>query len=314
MGWAALPAAISGVSSIGSGIKGKNAANEANQRQAQLDQTNQNFMNTGMGMMEGMQNQANNFLSGGGMAGDLMNQAQTGGAQFANQMQGLAGQLTGGAPSFDFATGQNTMDQTMSTFQNFANNQRNAAFDQAASGFTAQSGALDAALASRGMSRNSGVGAAALGNIAAEGGAAMAGLNRDLSNQAGQIGLDAAKFDVTRGLQEQDMASRFALGSAAQQAQNLGMAGDMYGQAYQNPLAMQQQMYQQNQVNPFLAMTGMSNPMDLLSMAFGGMSNATATAGANAAQGGAGMGAGLAGMTGQMWDFLSNKNSTPTGG
>lgn len=308
MGWELIPAAIGGISSIGSGVKGKQAANEANQRQAQLDQTNQQFMRQGMSMAEAMQNQANSFLQGGGVAGDLMDQARTGGAAFQGQLTDLANQLMGATPTFDFQSGSNLMDQTMQQFQDYATGARNTGFEGISRSFTQGNQALDAMLASSGMSADSGVGAAARGQMAAEGAGQMAGLERDLSAQLGQTALQGAQFDVNRILQEQGMGSQFALGAGAQRGQNLGMAGSLLGQAYQAPLAMQQQMYQQNQLNPFLSMMGMTNPMDFLSMAFGGMNQATQVAGGNAASGGAGMGAGLGNLTGQMFDYLSNKN------
>jgi len=309
MGWEMVPALIGGANAINSGIKGKNAAKEANQRQAQMDQHNSQFLNQGMSIMGDMQNRADSFLNGTtGEAARLADQARTGGAAFSGQMNNIAGQLMGNTPTFDFTQGSNIMDQSMAAFDQYATGARNSAREQAGAGMTAGGNALDAALAGRGISRNSGVAAGAMGDMAMQGAQQMVGLERDLSNQAAQSGLQATQFDVNRVLQEQGMGSQFALGSAAQRGQNLGMAGDMYGQAYTTPLAMQQQLYQQNQLNPYMQMQSMMNPMDLISMAMGGMQGATSTAGANAATGGAGMGSGMAGLTGQMWDYLSNKN------
>jgi len=236
----------------------------------------------------------------------------TGGAALKGQLTGIGDQLKGIDPSFNFQAGTDTMDQAMSAFQGFADNSRNSALEQAGTALTSGGDALDAAMASRGISRSSGVAAGAMGDMAMQGAQARVGLERDLSNQAGQIGLDATKFDINRMLQEQGMQSNFALQAGAQKGQNLANAGSAYSQAYTTPLGMQQDLYQQNQMNPYMQMMGMSNPMDLIGMAYQGFGNATAQAGQNAAQGGAGMGSGMAGMTSQMWDFLSNKNQPGT--
>ena len=312
MGWELIPAIIGGATSIGSGIKGKGAANKADQRQAQQDERGNLMMDTGMGMMKDFQNQAQNFLNGGGPGADLMDQARTGGSQLQDKLGGLAGQLEGATPTFDFEQGSNTMDQAMAGFDQFATGARANAREQAGQSVTAGSDSLDAALASRGISRNSGVAAGAMGDIMAQGSQGMVNLERDLANQGAQMGLDATKFDVNRLMQEQQMGSQFALGAGAQRGQNLGMAGNLYGQAYQAPLQMQQQMFQQNQMQPYMQLMGMSNPMDFINMAFGGGQQATAQAGQNAAAGGAGFGSGMAGLTSNMWDYLSNKNSGTT--
>jgi hypothetical protein len=200
------------------------------------------------------------------------------------------------------------MGQTMDTFNQFAGNQRAMAADQAGQAMTQGLQGLDTALADRGMARGSGVAAAGASQLAQGQAEQMAGLNRDLANQAGQLGLQGAQFDINRMLQEQQMGSQFALGAGAQRGQNLGMAGNMLGQAYQAPLQMQQQLFQQNQMNPYMQMMGMTNPMQMLQMGFGGAQQGLDYAAQNAMQGGAGFGAGMSNLTGQMFDFLSNKS------
>ena len=313
MSWELIPALIGGGTAVNSGIKGKQAGNEANARQRAQDGRSEQMMTTGMGMMEDFQNQGQAFLNGPtGDAGRLRTEAMTGGAALKGQLTGIGDQLKGIDPSFNFQAGTDTMDQAMSAFQGFADNSRNSALEQAGTALTSGGDALDAAMASRGISRSSGVAAGAMGDMAMQGAQARVGLERDLSNQAGQIGLDATKFDINRMLQEQGMQSNFALQAGAQKGQNLANAGSAYSQAYTTPLGMQQDLYQQNQMNPYMQMMGMSNPMDLIGMAYQGFGNATAQAGQNAAQGGAGMGSGMAGMTSQMFDFLSNKNESDT--
>jgi hypothetical protein len=294
---------------LNSGIKGKGAAAQANQRQSALDERGNQMLDTGMGMINNYQDQAQGFLEGGtGTGADLMNQARQGGQDLSQSLQGLAGQLQGATPTFDFQSGSNVMDQAMDTFDQFSGRARNTALEQAGLGLTSGGNALDAAMASRGISRNSGIAAGAMQDLAMQGAQQRVGLERDLANQAGQIGLQATQFDVNRQLQEQGMQSQFALGAGAQRAQNLGLAADLQTQAYATPLSMQQQMYQQNQMMPYLQMMGMSNPMDLIGMGMNTMNQGLGYAGQNAAAGGAGFGAGMSSLTGQMFDYLSNKN------
>lgn len=286
---------IQGAQAIGSGIKGQQAASAADRRMQGYDQATDFLVSTGQDAIRGMQTNLGNFGAGLGYGQDLMNQAMTGGQALQTQLGGIANQLQGGAPTFDFQTGNNLMDQTMQTFRDFASNQRNAALDQAGQAFTSQAGALDAALAGRGLSRNSGVAAGALGQLASEQSQAMAGLNRDLANQAGQIGLQGAQFDVNRMLQEQQLGSNFALGSAAQQTQNLGLAGNLATQAYTTPLGVQQGMFQENFLNPFMqTQAGLSG---LLGQGMAALGQGLDLRNQQVQQAGAGKGAAMGGMT-----------------
>lgn len=280
-------------------------------------------------------------------ADQLMERAIHGGDQLsgdltgiANQMGGVAGAMQGigdgGAggygqmlandpgAQFNFAPGSNMMDQSMAAFQNISGNVRNQAADQAAQAFTQGGGALDAALASRGISRGSGVAAGATRDMAVQGAQQLAGVERDLANMGSQMGLDATQFDVGRVLQEQGMQSNFALGqagqrsqnllgagnlslgSASQQLNNLSQAGNMMGNqanimgnAYAMPLGMQQDMFSQNFMNPHMQqqqlMSGFAQ--NLMGMGMSGYENMMNMRNQQTQQAGAGKGAAMGGMT-----------------
>jgi len=216
----------------------------------------------------------------------------------------MAGLLQGSTPGYDFGPGRTMQEQAMNTFEEFAGNQRNAALENAGAAFTQGGDALNAALASRGLSANSGAAIQGLSDLANQGAQSRVNLERDLANQAGQIGLDATKFDISSGLQREGMesgfaanaanianqalgtagqlglgagqnaltnqgqASQFELARTGQVAQNLMGAGDLARTGFEsgvmNPLAMQQQMYQQNQIAPYMQMMGMADPGGML--------------------------------------------------
>ena len=286
--------AMQGAQAVGAGVSGKNAQRQADQRMGQFDQATNQILGMGMDAF----GQAQDFMGGRaqqmGIGDDLLNQAMQGGAAYGNQMQNLAGQAQGAAGQYDFQPGSNLMNQTMDTFNQFAGNQRNMARDQAALAMTQGMGGMDAALADRGISRGSGVAAAGIGELAGQQAQQMAGLERGLSDQAGQMGLQGAQFDVQRMLQQQGMESQFALGQGQQRLQGIGMAGDMATQGYMNPLQMGQQMFQQNVMQPF--MSTMQGMQGALGMGMNAMGQGIDTRRQQAAAGGAGKGAATGGL------------------
>jgi len=330
MGW--IGPAIGAATSIGSGIKGKQGAGQAQQRQDQQDALTQEMLGGFQDERTAMQGQANKFLTGGGLsASGLANQAQSGGQNYQNQLWGLMETLQGntpsmefgsipgqgiagsaasslssmGGPTYNFEPGRRIQDQAMQQFDEFSGRQRDTALEQAGQAFTGGNRALSEALAGRGISANSGVAGSALGDLARQGAQSQTDLGRALADQAGQQGLAATQFDISSGLQREGMESNFALGAAGQEAsnmqasgqlglgmgqnmltgqgqqaqfelgragqvaQNAGLAGDLATQSYMNPLQMQQQMFQQNQMQPYLQMMGMTNPQDMLRAAMG---------------------------------------------
>ena len=342
---------------IASGASGKRAGQKLDQQMGQHDERLGGLMDMAGDMTDRMfAGGSPGFYTPGG-PGDgmgnffggeqLMNRAIQGGDQLsgdltgiANQMGGVAGAMQGigdgGAggygqmlandpgAQFNFAPGSNMMDQSMAAFQNISGNVRNQAADQAAQAFTQGGGALDAALASRGISRGSGVAAGATRDMAVQGAQQLAGVERDLANMGSQMGLDATQFDVGRVLQEQGMQSNFALGqagqrsqnllgagnlalgSAGQQLNNLSQAGNMMGNqanimgnAYAMPLGMQQDMFSQNFMNPHMQqqqlMSGFAQ--NLMGMGMGGYENMMNMRNQQTQQAGAGKGSALGGMT-----------------
>lgn len=371
MGW--IGPAVSAATSIGSGIKGKQAANQADQKANAFDEQLMGMMGGAMGQLDDLGQRRDAFLNGAIDPNALANQAATGGQAYQNTLAGLAGQLQGGVPGmnfgpvagssitetaaqnlggmqgagYDFGPGREIQAQAMQNFQEYASGAQDAALEQAGQAFTGGQRALDAALASRGMSRDSGVAAAETANMARQGAQSQVNLARDLAAQAGQIGLDATKFDIGSGLQREGMESNFALGSAgqglqaaqaagqlglgigqnyltnqgqqadynlgtaAQNAQNVGLAGELATQGYMNPLQVQQQMFQQNQMQPYLQMASMTNPMQMLSsiMALQG-GNLERRADQNT---GANFG-GLGGALGDLSSSIKGKDSGGPGG
>jgi hypothetical protein len=197
---------------------------------------------TGGQQLSGTLNNLAGRVAGVGDAGagaygqQLANMGDAGASAYGQQLAGLGtGNVSGVAnqlssmpgAQFNFRPGSNMMDQSMAAFQDMSGNIRNQASDVAAQQFTAGGNALDAALASRGISRGSGVAAGATRDMALQGAQQLAGVERDLANMGTQMGLDATQFDVGRVLQEQGMQSNFALGSAAQRGQNLLGAGQL---------------------------------------------------------------------------------------
>lgn len=324
MGWVAP--AIGAATSIGSSIKGKQGAQEAQQQQNQYDEQLSGMLSGLSDQRNQMVSQAQNFLGGAIDPNQLASTAKAQGQGYQQNLgnlqdtlagnvpqmnfgpiagQGIAGSaaeaLQGmGGPTYDFEAGRGIQDQAMQQFEQFAGRQRDQALEQAGRAFTGGGNALNEALAGRGISANSGVAGEALSGLARQGAQSQVDLERSLADMAGQQGLAATQFDIQSGLQREGMESNFALGAAqqlgqnlgqagqlglgmgqnfltgqgqqadfslgqaSQVAQNAGLAGDLATQAYMNPLQMQQTMFQQNQMQPYLQMMGMTNPQDMM--------------------------------------------------
>jgi hypothetical protein len=340
-----IGAGVQGVQGIAAGQQGKRAGQQLDrQMEGQTDLLG-NVIDQGQGMLDTVMGMDPSF---GGQREMLYDQAMTGGQQLSGTLNNLAGRVAGvgdaGAGAygqqlsampgaqFNFTPGSNMMDQSMAAFRDMSGNIRNQASDTAAQQFTAGGNALDAALASRGISRGSGVAAGTTRDMALQGAQQLAGVERDLANLGTQMGLDATQFDVGRVLQEQGMQSNFALGSAAQrgqnllgagqlalgsagqQAANLGQAGSLASQAYAMPLGMQQDMFSQNYMNPMLQQQGLMGQLasGLLGQGVTGMENMMGMRNQQVQQAGAGKGAAMGGATDPA--RFSSKQSTPTGG
>jgi len=52
--------------------------------------------------------------------------------------------------------------------------------------------------------------------------------------------------------------------------QNIGMGAQLARQGYMDPIQLQQQLFQQNQLQPFMQLQGLTNPQDMMGMVAGG--------------------------------------------
>jgi hypothetical protein len=297
----AISLGIQGTQAMGSGISGKQAAKQANQRQKQLEARFDPIMGQAFEGLFGENGAFGQMLGGPGLAAgqNLFNRALTEGDQFSaamgdyqNQLTNLvggptsaetqgtqgafdiAGQLRGMGPQFgfdfsnpaigagmgavgnaisgmggampgmnfardaaaasmagpqayDFSTGRGMQDQIMRTFQEQAAGARQSGMENIGQSFTQSQDALNAALASQGISAGSGVAAGALGDLAMQGANQRAILERDLAAQAGQTALQGAQFDVGAGLQREQMESGYNLGFGGLGMQGLNQAGNL---------------------------------------------------------------------------------------
>lgn len=256
---------MQGIQAITSGASGKQAARQAQGRadhaQGNIDQ----MMGAGMDMWGQQNAQSQQFLQGRG------NAQVNGMAQRAyGQIDGLTPQRAQQFQQFSFDPVTQLRGQAMSDFDQFAGNQRAAAAEQAGQAFRGVGSTLNQQMASRGIGAGSGVAAGALSGFAGQQGQTLANLNRDLAAQGNQAGLQAMQFDVGSGLQQAGMQSQYNLAQnqfglqANDQFFNQGMA------AATTPVQMQQQLYQQNQLNPYLQMQAGLNPASMLGPALQG--------------------------------------------
>lgn len=193
----------------------------------------------------GLANQAAGLVQQGGMGGLLANVAQGGGFQSFQPGQVFQGnqftplgiltpQASGGnvpmhAPSqvnlspvhagtpftanqFAFDPVAATRQQAIDFSMQAGDRARATAQEQAALAMQQGAGGIDKMLAARGMSADSGVGAAALAQLGAATGQQMADLNRDLASQGQQAALQASQFDVGSLLDLAGMGSQYNLG------------------------------------------------------------------------------------------------------
>ena len=132
-----------------------------------------------------------------------------------------------------------------------AQSARSTAREQSALGFNQQAGALDSVLADRGLSRDSGVAAGALASLVGQQGQQLSQLNRELSNQAGNVALGGAQLDAQNqlgygglGVQQQGLLNQFTLGRG-------GLGVQQQGQLNQLNLSQNQELNRLNQQGAF---------------------------------------------------------------
>jgi hypothetical protein len=172
---AAIATGLGAATQLGQGISSKQAGQRAAATgERQLGENEQFAQQIGQGAMGGF---------GSAMSG----------------LQGMVGQ-TPDLNSFDIGGVANTQQMAIDNALGFGDRARATAKEQMGLGFNQQSDALDAALASRGLSRNSGVAAGALTGLLGQQGQQMAELNRGLADQQGNMALQAGQFDAQNAL------------------------------------------------------------------------------------------------------------------
>lgn len=207
----------------------------------------------------GLANQAAGLVQQGGMGGLLANVAQGGGFQGFQPGQVFQGnQFTANQFEFDpvAATRQQAIDFSMQA----GDRARATAQEQAALAMRQGSQGIDKMLAARGLSADSGVGAAALAQLGAATGQQMADLNRDLASQGQQAALQASQFDVGSLLDLAGMSSQYNLG-LNQLTGQLGLGRDQMTveQLMQNAQLGAQFGLQRNDLLAGLAQAGQAN-------------------------------------------------------
>jgi hypothetical protein len=159
---------------------------------------------------------------------------------FDAALGGLGNLANGGLREFDVGGVANTQQMAIENALGFGDRARTTAQEQMALGFNQQSDALDAALASRGLSRNSGVAAGALSGLLGQQGQQMAEFNRGLADQQGNMALQAGQFDAQNALGLGQLGVQQTMGLNQSQLGALGALGQFGIGGIGNVLANQQ--------------------------------------------------------------------------
>lgn len=318
---------------IASGVQGKQAQQRANQMGDQALDMYQQFAEGNIGTREYLQDQAIRY-SNPALGQQLTDQAiglgdYLGG--IANTEAGNIGQggymgdarnFLEGAGQFDqynFDPTRSTREQALEFSQTMGDNARRDARAQMAVANTQAGTMLDAQLAQRGLSRDSGAASVALSQLGQQNAMTTAQLESGLAQQAGQLGLQASQFDISSALQQAQMESGYNLGmnqltSQTGLAQAQGLMGlqqmsdqqalQRYGMQSEAALqgnAAAQAAYGQNYLNP---MMNAQNILGTLASYQGGyaqsgMGQLIGGAQNAAGSGGAGKGAAIGGLSGR---------------
>lgn len=318
---------------IASGVGGKRAEQRANQMGDQALDMYRQFAEGNIGTREYLQNQAGQY-SNPQLREQLTDQAMRlsafitdiAGTESGNIGQGGymgdARDALMGAGQFDqynFDPTRSTREQALEFSQTMGDNARRDARAQMAMGNTQANTMLDAQLAQRGLSRDSGAAAVAMSQLGQQNAMSTAQLESALAQQAGQLGLQASQFDISSALQQAQMESGYNLGmnqlmSQTGLAQAQGLAGlqqlsdqqalQRYGMQSEAALqgnAAAQAAYGQNYLQP---MMNAQNILGTLASYQGGyaqsgMGQLIGGAQNAAGSGGAGKGAAIGGLTGR---------------
>lgn len=318
---------------IASGVQGKQAQKRANQMGDHAlgiyDQFAQGNIGTGNYLREQAEQYSNPAL------GQQLTDNALGVEKYINFMAGTEAGNIGqggymgdardalmGAGQFDqynFDPTRSTREQALEFSQTMGDNARRDARAQMAVANTQAGTMLDAQLAQRGLSRDSGAASVAMSQLGQQNAMTTAQLESGLAQQAGQLGLQASQFDISSALQQAQMESGYNLGmnqltSQTGLAQAQGLMGlqqmndqqalQRYGMQSEAALqgnAAAQAAYGQNYLNP---MMNAQNILGTLASYQGGYAQSglgqlIGGAQQGAASGGAGKGAAIGGLSGR---------------
>lgn len=310
-----VPAAIQGIGAgvqagqaINSGIKGARAQNQYDADMGQQrdllgglvstgqDMVNQigtgyqqfnnpnlagQVLNMGQGAasgVAGVNNATANALGNQGIAGQALAALQGGYQNNVNVPQ--AGPLMSfqapGMDQYNFTNPQQMADMFTQNALTAGSNARLGAREQLAQQSAQMQGGLNAQLAERGLSANSGAGAQALMQAAMAGNQQMAGLERGIAEMTGQSALQGAQLDAQNLLGLTGMGSQYNLGmnqlgqqSALNQFNaNLGAQQQNFGQQLaggqlQAGIDQARANYGLGQAQGFMGLQGMQNDVTM---------------------------------------------------
>lgn len=307
-----IGSAINAAQGIGSGIAGKQAGNALEKKLTSQEGVYSQYLNQAGDTLNTLTDQADQF-NNPVLRQQVTDQARGLGSQLSDIARSSADQL-GRVGAYDFNPVQGTLASTMAAQDAFGARARAQAADQAALSGQASMDALDAALAGRGISRNSGVATSGLAQLAARNQQSMVGLNRDLANQASQSALQAAQFDNQNALQMAQLGSQYNLGRAQLSNQEAVARNDMLSNAANQGFTALANTYQNNYLNPYVQALGLASGLagQLGSTGMSGLSNAGTIRAEGVKSAGGGKGAGI-GSAISGANMLTS-NLTPKGG
>lgn len=252
-----------------------------------------------------------------------------------------------GMNPYDFTGTQDTLGNVRQQSDAIASRARDTALERSALAFRQGGDSLNAALADRGISADSGVAAGALSDLAYKGAQSQTELERNLADSAAQRAMQAGQFDASNALQMAGLGSQYNLGfnelqqgralnqfnanlsrdelanRTALQGYQANLAGnqfnaglinqsaDLNARAYTDPLALAQQNYQQNFQQPELAYRGMLNPAGMMQTGSNIYNNLAGNEGQAAGAAGMGFGSSLSTILGLI--NMHNRNQNPAG-
>lgn len=324
----AIGAGIQGVQAIGSGIAGKRAQQNLNNQVNTTNQSYNQMLGMGMDTIGSLSDMAQGFQNPT-MRDAVANQAAGLGDILTRNANEAAAQLGAGggmdiarnalSNEFDFSPVGTQLQQATQFAREEAARARAMSSDQMALANRNAGSVLDQQLAARGLSRNSGVSAAALSQLQQQNALTTAQLEGSLANQAAQTALGAAQLDSSNLLNQQGMASQFRLGMNQLGAQTgLGIQGmhdqNVFNSAVlRNDAAMQgfnalQGTYATNYLNPQLQSMGMLGSLagSIAGIGAGGLQTNLGMLERGAQAAGSGKGAALGGLGTTAQDNLTS--------